>query len=354
MVLFDVSCLDRKKLSGIGIYAKSLSAALMADPTLEIRPVYKISRWSRRDIIQEHCGVRSSPYAEWLLPFQKYDLFHGPDFKIPRDRRHRQVVTVHDMAAFEPGCTEPVDARSQQARFNKFVIERNPDGILFPSAFSQSQFHKFFPNCRSQLFVTPLGCDHLPSPAGPAKSLIEAPYILYVGAIEVRKNVSQILSAFEALKARPFHAPLKLVLVGHTGFGGEALLQQMSHSKSAADILHLGYVPQKDLHALYQNALFFLYPSLYEGFGIPVIEAMKNGCPVLTSRNSAMSEVAGDAAVLVDPRQRDEIVETCHQLLMSDDLRLQLRERGLQRARNYTWKNCARLTADAYRQVLTS
>lgn len=353
MIFFDVSCLDRDTLSGVGIYAKSLSATLMAESNVDLRPVYKLSRWPRRHQIERHCGVRALAFSDWTLRFQKFDLFHGPDFKIPRDRRHRKVVSVHDLAIFEPACTDRVEAPARQARFREHVIRRRPDAILFPSEFSKRQFQNHFPGSESRLFVTPLGCDHLPPPSTPSKDLIGAPYILYVGAIEVRKNVSQIISAFEALKSRPYHAPLKLVLVGHTGFGGDALLEQMSHSTAAADILHLGFVGPRDLHALYQNALFFMYPSLYEGFGIPVMEAMRNGCPVLTSRDSAMSEIVGSAAVLVDPRQRDEIVEAAHKLLMSDDVRLLLRERGLTRALGYTWSECARLTMEAYRQVLT-
>src|SRR5262249_1949134 len=136
---------------------------------------------------------------------------------------------------------------------------------------------------------------------------MKEPYFLFVGNLESRKNVAGLIRAFGRLKARPEHADTRLVLVGKAGFGIEDILNEAKHSPAPDHIVLPGFISNLGLVNYYQWAVGFVYPSLYEGFGFPVLEAMRLGCPVITGNTSATPEVAGEAAVLVNPRDDDEI-----------------------------------------------
>jgi glycosyltransferase involved in cell wall biosynthesis len=184
---------------------------------------------------------------------------------------------------------------------------------------------------------------------------IRRPYCLFVGNVEPRKNLARLVEAFGLLRARAgrpgLGPPPQLALVGTRGWLYNGILAAVEAQGGAPDIVFTGYVPPDDLPALYAGAACFVFPSLYEGFGLPVLEAMAAGAPVVASRVGAIPEVAGDAALLVDTRRSGELAEAIETVLADAALRARLIDRGRARARRFTWEAVARETLDVYESV---
>jgi glycosyltransferase involved in cell wall biosynthesis len=186
-----------------------------------------------------------------------------------------------------------------------------------------------------------------------AKYGLRAPYVLFVGADVPRKNVPRLLEAY-AIARRAAPAEVQLALVGPPRPATHAARRTIQRLSLGADVRRVETVPDADLPALYSAAICLAYPSLAEGFGLPVLEAMACGTPVLTSTCSAMPEVAGDAALLVDPQRADAIASGLVRLLSEPALRDELRSRGLARAGAFTWERAARATEAVYREAAAS
>jgi len=179
---------------------------------------------------------------------------------------------------------------------------------------------------------------------------VERPYVLFVGVRQPRKNLPRAIRAFSAVKTRA-DLPHRLVLVGKRGWqAGET---ERAIEAAGDDVQPVGYVPDADLPALYAGAEVFLFPSLYEGFGIPVLEAFACGTPVLTSNVSALPEVAGDAAAAVDPRDEDAIAEALLRVLGDAERRAELVARGRERLREFDWVETARRTVEGYERAVS-
>jgi glycosyltransferase involved in cell wall biosynthesis len=175
-------------------------------------------------------------------------------------------------------------------------------------------------------------------------------FLLYVGTLEPRKNLTRLVQAFSQLKAQGH--PHKLVLAGPWGWSMNGFHQQIEELNLADRVQLLGYIPDEDLPGLYSLATAFVFPSLYEGFGLPPLEAMACGTPVLSSRNSSLAEICGDAAYLVDPRDVENLAEGLRRVVADADLRAQLSESGRRRAQEFSWERAARETAAVYEGVL--
>jgi glycosyltransferase involved in cell wall biosynthesis len=175
----------------------------------------------------------------------------------------------------------------------------------------------------------------------------ERPYVLYLGTIEPRKNVDTLLDAWSEFR---FRGDFDLVVAGASGWAAEETIHRLA-SRSPG-VRYLGYVPEDELPGLMAGASAFVYPSLYEGFGLPVAQAMAAGVPVITSNTSCLPEVAGEAALLVDPRSPAEIRTAMENLLASSSLQEKLRRAGLERARaEYRWEVCARKSLQFFRKL---
>jgi glycosyltransferase involved in cell wall biosynthesis len=170
--------------------------------------------------------------------------------------------------------------------------------------------------------------------------------ILNVGAIQKRKNIGRLVEAFETLPS-----PWQLVLAGSNGYGAEEILARIEKSPARDRIRVTGYISPADLAVWYGRAAIFAFPSLDEGFGMPVLEAMEAGVPVITSNRSALPEVAGDAALLVDPTDREALGQSLLDLTLNVDLCRELARRGTARARMFTWENAVRDTWKVYRTI---
>jgi glycosyltransferase involved in cell wall biosynthesis len=175
-------------------------------------------------------------------------------------------------------------------------------------------------------------------------------YILAVGNLQPRKNISRLVEAYASLRVESDSLP-RLVIVGRAQWRASEVYRTVERSGLQEQVRFTGYVPDEDLVPLYSGSEVLVYPSIYEGFGLPILEAMACGTPVITSRTSSMPEVAGDAALLVDPYSTAEIAETISLVLTNENLKQDLAKRGLKRAAQFTWEQTAQETLSVYRQV---
>ncbi len=347
-IFFDVSTLDPDKITGVGVYMLQLLRQSALETENILKPVVKLSRWSRlsriaRDLPQKKCTV----YPPWGHLFGHADfIFHGPDFKIPTFRCQK-IVTIHDMIVFEKKYNEPRFYEKGMAQLTK-TIESSPTAILVNSDFTRNEILKHFPNLRTPILRTHLGCDRLSYGSEMTLSLPEK-YILYVGNFEKRKNILGLLNAYSLFREKGGRS--SLVLSGRRGFGSGEIQRALDESRYKKDIVHFQYVPAAALGELYARAETFFFPSFYEGFGIPILEAMASGVPVLTSSGGGTEEVAGDVALLADPHDIEGMAEKLILYERNPDLRDEKSRLGLERAQNFSWKKCWNETKLVYQKI---
>lgn len=355
-VLFDVSGLDHMRISGVGTYVRHLGQALLETKGLQVEGAYRLSRWRRLHVIRRHWLGPVRAYFPYLMDItpRDCDLFHGPDFRLPNLRGVKRVVTIHDLAFYERGYTQAKFA-AQRIELAEHVLGKlNPEAVIAVSNFTRDEILKRFPKLAGRVHTVWHGADHLLIPANRGPRPIAEPYFLFVGNLEARKNLVGLIRGFALLKNRPEHKNTRLVLVGKEGFGFDEIKQVCRDVSCSEHIVLPGFISNMGLVNYYQWAEAFVYPSFYEGFGFPVLEAMRLGCPVVTSKTSACPEIAGDAAVLVDPYSAESIAEGM--LKMSDDqsLRTQLIERGQIRGVQFRWQDCGAQTVNVYKEALRS
>jgi glycosyltransferase involved in cell wall biosynthesis len=181
------------------------------------------------------------------------------------------------------------------------------------------------------------------------KYSLNFPFILFVGTLEPRKNIPSLLKAFKILSRK--EPGLKLVIAGKRGWKYKEIFQLISSLEIGSDVRYLQYIDQNDLPVLYSAAEVFVYPSLYEGFGLPPLEAMACGCPVVTSNVSSMPEVTGNAALLIDPTDVEAISDSVHLLLSDDNLKGKMIKNGLTNVKRFSWHQCAKETRAVYEEL---
>jgi glycosyltransferase involved in cell wall biosynthesis len=262
----------------------------------------------------------------------------------------RTVVTIHDLGyrAF-PEAHPPLARRylDWSTRWSAAVARR----VIVPSAATARDLIAACGTPPERIVVIPHGYHPRFRPlgraevdAGLARLGIAPPYLLFVGTLQPRKNLARVLAAFEQVAAGGW--PGKLVLVGQQGWLSDPIFAAMGRPGSPAHgRIHLtGYLADADLPIVYNGATGLVFPSLYEGFGLPTLEALACGTPVLTSATSSLPEVVGDAALLVDPLDTDAIAAGLARIVGDGALRADLRRRGLDRARRFTWRRAAERT----------
>jgi glycosyltransferase involved in cell wall biosynthesis len=260
------------------------------------------------------------------------------------------VVTIHDLISrVGLSSNDHVDNLIQRHWLQRAL--RQADAVVSVSAATSRDVERYLAVPDDRLHVVPHGVaeQFCPRSEDEVASVLERyevsrPYVLTVGASAARKNVRRLRAAFGAI--RPQFPDLSLVVTGK----GE--LTPSTVDVSHNDVVRTGYVNQDDLPALYSGATVFAFPSLYEGFGLPVLEAMACGTPTLCGDNSSLPEVAGDAAVVVDVSSVDAIARGLREILSDERLREELSERGLARASTFTWRGCAEQTLDVYRAAV--
>jgi glycosyltransferase involved in cell wall biosynthesis len=299
-------------------------------------------------------------FEQIALPYlaRKYkaDILHCFRFNFPWLRACPRVVTIHDFSAFLWPETVPLFRRLLVRTFTRLAL-RHAECVLFVSQSAQHDAETMF-GTRAQLrAVTPLGVNPQTlhsNPAGQAHSIVasrgvDEPFLLFVGSIDPRKNLSRAVQAFDRVAAG--RNDLQLVLAGRDTGADAALSRAIDASPRRMRIHKLGYVSDEEKRALLQACAALVYPSLYEGFGLPILEGMAAGAPVITSNVSSMPEVAGTAALCVDPASVADIAHQIVRVLDDAELRERLILAGRQRVSEFTWQRTAEKTYQAYESI---
>jgi glycosyltransferase involved in cell wall biosynthesis len=267
-------------------------------------------------------------------------LFHGLNQRLPARRFPQQIATFHDLFVISGEYStrefrERFTAQSRRAA-------ASADLIIAVSGFTAAQVSGLLNFPESRIRIVHHGVLPRKIPDLPRENIV-----LSVGAIQKRKNQAALVRAFRALPE-----DWKLVLAGSPGYGAAEVMDEIAKSPRSQAIRVTGYISEGELAEWYGRATIFAFPSLDEGFGIPVLEAMAAGLPVITSNRSAMPEIAGDAALLVDPSREDEIASALLSLAADTEMRNRLSEAGRLRAGRYTWSRAATQTLAVYRELL--
>jgi glycosyltransferase involved in cell wall biosynthesis len=296
------------------------------------------------------------PYC-WFIK-SNADVSHFFNYIIPPFVRGRKIVTIHDMAFKRYPETVRVQSKILLELSLRRVVKR-ADRIITVSEFSKAEILHYYPEAADKIRVIYHGVDHTLFNEAAAKSAREAArqkyagskdYILYLGTVEPRKNIKRLISAYAAVKSRRRDFP-QLLIAGSLGWKYGAILQAVKDLRLEKSVVFTGYVERDEMPGLLGGARFFCFPSLYEGFGMPVIEALACGAPVLTSDNSALREIAGDAAFLVDPFSTDKMAAGMEQLYLDARLCAELRKKAVERAKRFTWEKTAAATYALYQEI---
>jgi glycosyltransferase involved in cell wall biosynthesis len=355
---------------GIATYIRNLVPALVRrDPSLDVKLFHARfasneppERWVRGFWVEELSGSIRSLYPRWdlfgrpALPpsLRTADLVHAPNPAAvpPVADRQRLVVTVHDLAfEYHPSMF----ARDWRVLYRlglRAAIKR-AHAIVTPSRSTAEDLVSRTDVDPQRLYVVPLAASLPATAADPAPTLsklrIPQPYVLFVGTLEPRKNLVRLVRAYRRVAATG--VPHALVLVGAMGFRPEPLMRELA-LRGPGEIVLTGHVPEADLDALYRGATVFAYPSLYEGFGLPVVEAMTRGVPIVTSNTSSLPDVAGDAGLTVNPRSVRELAQALEHLLTDPEAAGRLSALGRRQAERFSWDETARMTLEIYERTM--
>jgi glycosyltransferase involved in cell wall biosynthesis len=374
-VCLDVSATVADR-GGIGRYSARLAEALAATSGVELTLLYHSASpallpSALAALPAHHVRLGSKPWRAGValahllrLPMDRWigpcDLFHATDHLLPPLRQTPTVFTVHDLAFL----TQPeTHLRSNRTYLGwmmpRFV--RAATRVIADSEATRRDVLRYYGIAPDRIRTVHLGVEPSFTPVEPARArevvrmrqrLVE-PYILFVGTLEPRKNLQGLLAAYRRLLQDRADSP-RLAIAGAPGWMYEDVFRLVRTWGLTDRVSFLGHVPDADLPVLYSAAAAFAYPSLYEGFGLPPLEALACGAPVVCSNRPALPEVVGDAALLVDPTNPNALASALGRLLDDATLRAELRARGLARAARFTWTRTAAETLRVYEEALTA
>jgi glycosyltransferase involved in cell wall biosynthesis len=286
----------------------------------------------------------------WEMLFgEKPDVLFVPAHTLPLINPRRSVVTIHDIG-FE---RSPEFYKWPDIVYHRFaikVIKHAAEKIITVSEFSKREIIDVYKIPAEKIVAIPIGFSPLELNIKNVRNEIrkmlsgEIKFALFIGRLEEKKNVWRMVEAFAKVKIKNPAIPLKLVLAGKPGFGYEKILDAIEKNNLQNDVLLLGWVNSDEMSFLYRNAAVLLFTTLYEGFGIPPLEAMSVGCPVVCSNTTSLPEVVGNAALLVDPLNIDAIADRLTTVLFDDAQGVELIYRGHERVKQFSWGKCARET----------
>jgi glycosyltransferase involved in cell wall biosynthesis len=303
-------------------------------------------------------SFREQIHVPWVLMRERPDVYHAPHYVLPTGVRSKSVVTIHDCIHLMFPQYLPSRAAYAYARATMWSAAKRSACILTVSESSKRDILHFFNVPAEKVVVIYNAIDERfsipPSEDDVARVReryqLDQRFVLYVGNIKPHKNLVRLIEAFDELRERGFD-DLKLLIIGDEISKWPALRRAVHRHKLHKQVRFLGYQPDETLAILYRLASVFVFPSLYEGFGLPPLEAMASGTPVVTSNVSALPEVMGDAGVLVDPYDVESIVQGLGRVLTEPALAAEMRRKGLERAREFSWERSATRTLEVYRQV---
>ena len=375
----------QQPLTGIGRYSLELARRLQASPAISSIRYFSLGRWiddpltkllspaesesvnadvslkawlaSHRFAVKAYNTLSPSVFAWRLRKLTSCDVYHSPSFFVPRCKA-RKVATVHDLSheinpEFHPAARIELMSKALPRSIAA------ADHIITVSETVRQELVERYGIQPSSISAILLAADAIYRPHTPAMlispmaalGLRAGQYSLFVGTVEPRKNVKRLLEAYASLPAS-LRSEFPLVIAGGQGWNSAEAHALIAESVRAGWLHYLSYVDQRLLPALYAGARLMVYPSIYEGFGLPIVEAMASGTPVLTSNISCMPEVAAGAARLINPLDTEEISHGINQCLTDVTWQADARAKGLVRARQLSWDRCAAETIDVYKQLL--
>jgi glycosyltransferase involved in cell wall biosynthesis len=372
-IVYDVSYIQKHR-AGYGRFSYDLLAGLLENDTANS---YILNGWSAsldlealRNLAGNRARLSVATIPGQIKRFHRntlqfpslefftgaFDIFHGVEPLLPPVGKRKAIATIYDLA---------------YRRFPKFfeanvlgwdtAVKRSllrADAIIVPSEQTKADVVEMFGAAREKIHIVRLHANGIFHPSDDVtkdeailrKHAIGEPYALFVGTLEPRKNIPSLIKAFEH-----FHKSggkeFQLVIAGKKGWLYEPILSAIKESPAASHIRRLDYVSERDLAALYSRARMFMYPSLFEGYGFPVLEAMASGTPVITSNNSSLAEIGHDAALLINPERVDEIADAMARLTTDESLRARLIAAGIARAAEISTSNAVASVLNIYKSL---
>ncbi|HEY0294147.1 MAG TPA: glycosyltransferase family 1 protein [Bordetella sp.] len=364
--------LARGGVDGIGSYTRELGGALLSTGDMALIPAgfqayataetlpgaqmpADLGRFSTMALLGAFTPLACQ--AERALQ-DRIDLFHATDHLIPKFSRIPVVATLMDAIPL----SNPEWVRTRLISVKNWLWRRSghwADHVITISEYSKQEIIRYFGIDADKISVTPLGVHPRFFESFDAETKAEVlerlglpeRFFLFVGTLQPRKNLERLLDAHARLPAR-LRADFPLVIVGRAGWKCEELVARVEALRASGEARWMQYLPDVEARVLMQTAFALVFPSLSEGFGLPVVEAFASGLPVIASNTTSLPEVAGEAAILVNPEDADEMAQGMRQLIDNPGLVEQLRVAGMARAREFSWQACAEKTMAVYRTVL--
>ena len=359
-------------LTGIGRYAWELASRLPQQAGVGQLRYYRQGQWvpdpalllqtpsAGAGLGRKKSGFRIRA-PRWLKDYGltracRDQVFHGPNYMLPRCV-DIGVATVHDLSVFKFPETHPIERIRQFEREFGLSMARAAH-LITDSEATRKEVIDFLAWAPEKITVVPLGVSSQFAPRSEAElapclakyGLRHGGYALCVSTLEPRKKIANLLQAYQCLPQR-LREQTPLILIGSRGWLSEELHQEIERLASQGWLRYLGFVPEADLPALYAGARMFIYPSSYEGFGLPVLEAMASGVPVVTSNRSSLPEVTKGAALLVDPDDIDALAVSIEAGLSDQPWRTAAIALGLTVAQGFTWDRCIEQTVRVYKNI---
>lgn len=365
-IAINCADLDHSRIDGTRVYIKKCLDYFGVFDQHNIFNLYHKTEFNPELKPKFYSNYRDNiiPYSFWWtqtrlgfeLNYQMPDVCWMPLQQVPflADRKTKIVITIHDLAfKYFPQHFPWLD-RIKLDFFTETAIKR-ADKIIAISEATKKDILKFYPKTKKEkIKVIYHGVDKeeysqkislKKSEEILSRYKIKGKYLLYVGALQPRKNLETLVEAFEKLKTNG-DAEIQLVLAGAPAWKTEKLLEKIEKSQFKKDIILTGKVSFADLPVLYRQAEMFIFPSLYEGFGIPILEAWASETPVIVADNSSLSEIGGSAVLKFKSLDKDELLEKINILLKRDIIKKELVEKGKERVKNFSWEKCAEDTLD--------
>ncbi|MGL4223111.1 MAG: glycosyltransferase family 4 protein [Shewanella sp.] len=370
----------RFPLTGIGRYTWELASALQQTSAIDHLTFFSGRRFISELPTAQESAAKSHSLKRWvqsshlaseayrlLMPFLRKQvlkghedfLYHGPNFFLP-PFAGKKVATFHDLSPFTwSQCNTPQRIRFIQKECLNTLA--TADALITDSLYNRQELADYFNWPIERIFAVPLACsaDFQPRSSALCQVVLQRynlsyqGYSLYVGTIEPRKNLSVLLDAYSRLPLAT-RRRYPLILTGYQGWQNELIMEKINLAQQQGWARYLGFLPAADLPILFSGAKAFCFPSLYEGFGLPVLEAMASGVPVVCSHSSSLPEVVGEAGLMCDPQDTVKFSELLLTSLEDDIWRSQAIINGLLQSQQFSWQRCAAQTLAVYQKVLKS
>jgi len=288
----------------------------------------------------------------------KVDLFHSTNYILPPQRFGKSIITIHDLFfLIAPEYASKASVKLFKDQIKKYALRANK--IIVVSESTKRDVQRLLGIAPGKIAVIYEGAESGYRPLNKELALkeikhkykLEHRFILFVGTLEPRKNLTNLIQAYSLFRNRRKDCRHKLVICGMKGWSARDIFETAERLKLKKEIIFTGYVPENDLPLFYNAADLFTFPSLYEGFGLPVLEAMACGTPVITSNTSSLPEIVGEAAIMINPTDVGALADAIDKVLGNESLRQEMRNKGLARTKLFSWEETTKATVRLYKEV---